>query len=107
MTDIPRTSIVQLHSSEEQQRIAQEQWKRTGGGGNDGGMSDDWKQGVDRQLGQLNADVRSLLVQSAVLEERTKHLPTKPYIFVCLAGLLTAIGVLVALLIRFIPPAHP
>jgi len=35
--------------------------KGGGGGGNSGGMSDDWKDGVDRQLGQLHGDVRHLL----------------------------------------------
>jgi hypothetical protein len=32
-----------------------------GGGGTSGGMTDDWKESVDRQLGQLHADVRALL----------------------------------------------
>jgi hypothetical protein len=31
------------------------------GGGNSGGMSEDWKESVDRQLGQLHGDVRHLL----------------------------------------------
>lgn len=31
------------------------------GGGTSGGMTDDWKQSVDRQLGQLHGDVRHLL----------------------------------------------
>ena len=32
-----------------------------GGGGTSGGMSDDWKESVDRQLGQLHGDLRNLL----------------------------------------------
>lgn len=32
-----------------------------GGGGTSGGMSDDWKENVDRQLGQLHGDIRALL----------------------------------------------
>lgn len=31
------------------------------GGGTSGGMTDDWKESVDRQLGQLHGDVRALL----------------------------------------------
>jgi hypothetical protein len=32
-----------------------------GGDGTSGGVSDDWKASVDRQLGQLHSDVRALL----------------------------------------------
>ena len=32
-----------------------------GGGGTSGGVTDDWKSSVDRQLGQLHGDVRNLL----------------------------------------------
>lgn len=35
--------------------------KGSGGDGTSGGMSDDWKESVDRQLGQLHGDVRALL----------------------------------------------
>ncbi len=34
---------------------------KTGGGGTSGGMQDEWKISVDRQLGQLHGDVRNLL----------------------------------------------
>jgi len=46
-------------------RAMQEQYreglKSSGDGGNSGGMSEDWKASVDRQLGILHADVRHLL----------------------------------------------
>lgn len=32
-----------------------------GGGGTSGGVTDDWKASVDRQLGQLHADIRAML----------------------------------------------
>lgn len=35
--------------------------KRPKGGGTSGGVTDDWKNGVDRQLAQLHTDVRMLL----------------------------------------------
>lgn len=35
--------------------------KDGGGNGTSGGVSDDWKASVDRQLGQLHGDVRNLL----------------------------------------------
>ncbi len=34
--------------------------ERGGGGGTSGGMTDDWKTSVDRQLQQLHSDVRTL-----------------------------------------------
>lgn len=37
-----------------------------GGGGTSGGMSDDWKESVDRQLTQLHGDVRALLNRGVV-----------------------------------------
>jgi len=39
----------------------QETLKGGGGDGTSGGMTEDWKAGVDRQLTQLHSDVRALL----------------------------------------------
>lgn len=35
--------------------------KGGGGGGTSGGMTEDWKQSVDRQLAQLHSDLRAML----------------------------------------------
>lgn len=48
-----------MWSSEQHDR--QPGLKEGGGDGTSGGMTDDWKESVDRQLGQLHADVRALL----------------------------------------------
>lgn len=40
---------------------AREELRQGSGDGTSGGMSDDWKASVDRQLGQLHGDVRALL----------------------------------------------
>lgn len=44
----------------------QHRLKIGGGDGTSGGMSDDWKESVDRQLGQLHGDVRALLNRGVV-----------------------------------------
>lgn len=51
-----RERIAQLSAELEQHQL-----KGGDGGGTSGGMSDDWKISVDRQLGQLHGDVRNLL----------------------------------------------
>jgi hypothetical protein len=40
--------------------------KGVGGGGTSGGMTDDWKANVDRQLGVLHSDVRALLNRGVI-----------------------------------------
>lgn len=56
-----RARIAELTIELEQHRL-----KSGGGDGTSGGMSDDWKESVDRQLGQLHGDVRALLNRGVV-----------------------------------------
>lgn len=56
-------------------------------------------------LSERTATLPKLTTDVSKLEERTTHLPTKPYIFLCMGAVIAAVGALVALLIRFIPPA--
>ncbi len=51
-----RAKIAELSAELEQHQL-----KHGSGDGTSGGMSDDWKISVDRQLGQLHGDVRGLL----------------------------------------------
>ena len=60
-SDDPSSTIIELHRSSEQYRDAVQRLQRGGGGGTSGGVTDDWKASVDRQLGQLHGDVRALL----------------------------------------------
>lgn len=41
--------------------VDQQHLRRGGGGGTSGGVTDDWKASIDRQLTQLHGDVRALL----------------------------------------------
>lgn len=50
----------------QRQAEANDALQNAGGGGTSGGMSDDWKESVDRQLGQLHGDVRALLGRGVV-----------------------------------------
>lgn len=71
--------------------------KEGGGGGTSGGM--------DGRVDRLEKDVADLRVDMATVKENLRHLPSKPWMFTTLLGLLTAIGALVALIVRFVPPA--
>jgi len=85
--------------------------KGGGGGGTPGGMEgrvakleadvDHLKRVADRMDTRLERHTELL----AAIDERTKHLPTKPYIFACVGATIAAIGVIVALIVRFLPHA--
>lgn len=47
--------------AEQQQDAIAERLRAGGGGGTSGGVTDDWKASVDRQLAELHGDVRALL----------------------------------------------
>lgn len=46
---------------ERENAVRELELKMKGGGGTSGGVTDDWKADVERQLGQLHGDVRLLL----------------------------------------------
>ncbi|QSR18442.1 hypothetical protein [Novosphingobium sp. KA1] len=52
---------IQYEKSQVELDAARQLLKGGGGDGISGGMSDDWRESVDRQLGQLHSDVRALL----------------------------------------------
>lgn len=75
-------------------------------------MSDDWKKSVEDRLGNLHSDLRdlrsdvtTLKVDMATIKENIRHLPTQTWLFKAMAGLVVAIGGVVALAVRFIPHA--
>jgi hypothetical protein len=81
------------------------------GNGTSGGM-DGWQTSVEKRLDSLDgrmknveAGVSDLRVDVATIKETVRHLPTKPWMFSTLAAMLTALGVIVALIVRFVPPA--
>lgn len=77
-----------------------------GGGG--GGTSDSMEPRIarlEKQADQLVKDVSDLRIDVATLKENVRHLPTKPWIFTTLAGMLTVFVAIVGLLIRFLPKA--
>jgi len=51
----------------------------------------------------ISKGVGEIKVGIATLTERTKHFPTRWDVFLMLVALLTAIGIVVALAVRFIP----
>lgn len=56
-----RTLELERRAAEAADRAERVALRMTGGGGTSGGMTDDWKIAVDRQLVQLHGDVRNLL----------------------------------------------
>lgn len=86
---------------------------RFGGDGTSGGMSDDWKKSVEDRLGQLHTDAReirndltTLKVDIATIKENMRHLPTQTWLFKAMAGMVATMGVIVAVIVRFLPAAQ-
>lgn len=85
-------------------------------GGNGGGMEvriarlesdvDHLKTDVSQvklDVREIRTDVGALRVDVATLKENVRHLPTKVWIGTVMAGMVAAIGGLVAIIVRFIP----
>ena len=53
--------VRQLREQNQQLAAENHDLKHGGGGGTSGGVTEDWKDSVDRQLTQLHGDVRALL----------------------------------------------
>lgn len=113
------TEIIQFPAIDKlEQRILHKVLEQAGdlksgsGGGTSGGMSDDWKKSVEDRLSGLQADgralrtdVTTLMVDVATMKENIRHLPTKPWMFAALLMLLTAVGTIVTIVVRFVPHA--
>lgn len=89
----------------------EEQLKSGGGSGTSGGM-DGWQTSVEKRLDSLDGRLKNveggvsdLRVDVAALKENVRHLPTKPWMFSTLAAMLVALGAVVAMIVRFVPPA--
>lgn len=78
--------------------------KGNGGGGTSGGM-DDRIARLEKAVDGLQSHVTDLRIDVATLKENVRHLPTKPWLFTTLAGMLTVLAAIVGLIVRFIPPA--
>ena len=60
---------------------------------------------VDGTLSVVQKDLTDVRVSVARVEVDLKHLPSKGFIFSVCAGLLSAVGVLTAVIVRFVPHA--
>lgn len=58
---------------------------------------------VEGAIERIDKTLADLRVDAAVLNERVSHLPTQLWLFKAMAGLVTAIGVLTAVIVRFVP----
>ncbi len=90
--------------TEEQQRLLADRLKGGSGGGTSDGMQERVTR-LEKNVDQLSKDVSDLRVDVSAIKENLRHLPTKPWMFTTLLGMLTAIGGLMAVLIRFLPHA--
>jgi tetrahydromethanopterin S-methyltransferase subunit B len=80
----------------------------TRAGGRGGGGMDDLINRVSRLETAVDAvrkDITESRIEFGRFDERSKHFPTKGFIFSVCLGLLAAVGGLVALIVRFLPPA--
>lgn len=73
---------------------------------------DQWQTSVSKRLDSLDGraqlleiDVSAIRSELAVLRENVRHLPTKPWMFSTLGGMLGALAVIVGLIVRFVPHA--
>jgi hypothetical protein len=100
-----------LKAAREASRPKEPTLRDGGGDGTSGGMEErvirlEGDVGrLKEDVGQLRADVGTLKIDVATLKENVRHLPSKPWMFTTLLALLTAIGALVALIVRFVPHA--
>jgi len=60
---------------------------------------------IDAAVSALRRAVEDLRIDYARFDERSKHFPTKGFIFSTAAGMLGAATALTALIVRFLPPA--
>jgi len=60
---------------------------------------------LEKNVDTLTKDVGDLRIDVATLKENVRHLPTKPWMFSTLGGMLAALAVIVGLIVRFIPHA--
>ena len=81
-----------------------EQLRGGGPGGTSGGMEERLTR-VEKNVDQLAKDVTDIRVDIATIKENVRHLPTKPWLFTALAGVIAAIGAIVTMVVRFVPHA--
>jgi hypothetical protein len=74
------------------------------GGGTSGGMEERVTR-LEKNVDALAKDVSDIRADVATLKENVRHLPTKPWLFSTLAGMLTFLAVIVGVIVRFIPHA--
>lgn len=88
-----------------------ESLRHGGGGGTSGGMEErvaKLEAGVEHLQGDvvdLRGDMKTVLTEMATLKENVRHLPTKPWLFTTLVGILAALSAIVAVIVRFVPAA--
>ncbi|TPG14380.1 hypothetical protein [Sphingomonas oligophenolica] len=73
-----------------------------------GGTSDDMEARVarlEKNVDTMTADLSTVKADVATLKENVRHLPTKPWMFSTLGGMLTVLAVVVGLIVRFLPHA--
>jgi len=90
---------------EENDRAETLRLKGDGGGGTSDGMEQRVSR-LEKTVDQMSKDIGDMRVDVATLKENVRHLPTKPWMFTTLVGMLTALAAVVAIIVRFVPPAH-
>jgi hypothetical protein len=60
---------------------------------------------LERQMDTVAKDVSDMRVDVAGIKENVRHLPTKPWMFATLGGMLTVLAAVIGAIVRFIPHA--
>lgn len=61
---------------------------------------------IRSDLRTTSSDVSTLKSDVATVKENLRHLPTQTWLFKAMAGMVGAMGVIVAVIVRFLPAAH-
>lgn len=78
---------------------------RSGGPGDTSGGMEERITKLEKAVDKLQSDVSDIRVDMATVKENLRHLPTQTWLFKAMAGMVAAMGVIVAIIVRFLPHA--
>lgn len=61
---------------------------------------------LEKIVDKLQTDVGDIRIDMATVKENLRHLPNQTWMFKAMAGMIGAMGVIVAVIVRFVPAIH-